>query len=101
MEPAIKLKPGITKWDIRQKVWDYMEANDLANFPRPVHHRIPNFKAKKTLLVPTPRLRTGLFNKIIPPVGASKEMLRVCSTPIPEDRISSPSSVRHLLLSGK
>uniref|UniRef100_A0A4W3JCF0 Methenyltetrahydrofolate synthase domain-containing protein n=1 Tax=Callorhinchus milii TaxID=7868 RepID=A0A4W3JCF0_CALMI len=118
MEPAIKLKPGITKWDIRQKVWDYMEANDLANFPRPVHHRIPNFKgagdacskivdldffsatrevkvdpdkplegirlvslqAKKTLLVPTPRLRTGLFNKIIPPVGASKEMLRVCST---------------------
>ncbi|XP_072926456.1 methenyltetrahydrofolate synthase domain-containing protein isoform X4 [Hemitrygon akajei] len=44
MEPAIKLKPGVTKWDIRQKVWDYMEENNLANFPRPVHHRIPNFK---------------------------------------------------------
>ncbi|XP_059849178.1 methenyltetrahydrofolate synthase domain-containing protein isoform X6 [Hypanus sabinus] len=36
--------PGVTKWDIRQKVWDYMEENNLANFPRPVHHRIPNFK---------------------------------------------------------
>ncbi|XP_072926454.1 methenyltetrahydrofolate synthase domain-containing protein isoform X2 [Hemitrygon akajei] len=118
MEPAIKLKPGVTKWDIRQKVWDYMEENNLANFPRPVHHRIPNFKgaaqaaeklpslqefkstrivkvnpdkpqenvrllvleARKTLLVPTPRLRTGLFNEIVPPPGASKEILRVCST---------------------
>ncbi|XP_078400723.1 methenyltetrahydrofolate synthase domain-containing protein isoform X4 [Cetorhinus maximus] len=118
MEPAIKLMPGVSKWDIRQKVWDYMEENDLANFPRPVHHRIPNFKgaaqaaenlpnlqefknariikvnpdkpqenvrllmleARKTLLVPTPRLRTGLFNKIVPPPGASKEVLRVCST---------------------
>ncbi|XP_051884642.1 methenyltetrahydrofolate synthase domain-containing protein [Pristis pectinata] len=156
MESAIKLKPGVTKWDIRQKVWDYMEENNLANFPRPVHHRIPNFKgaaqaaenlpslqefknarivkvnpdkpqenvrllvlegayeacnkiksldcfikarelkvdpdkplegvrlatlqARKTLLVPTPRLRTGLFNKIVPPPRASKEILRVCST---------------------
>ncbi|XP_062923254.1 methenyltetrahydrofolate synthase domain-containing protein isoform X2 [Mobula hypostoma] len=118
MEPAIKLKPGVTKWDIRQKVWDYMEEKNLANFPRPVHHRIPNFKGaaqaaeklpslqefkstwivkvnpdkpqenvrllvletRKTLLVPTPRLRTGLFNKIVPPPGASKETLRVCST---------------------
>ncbi|GCC36841.1 hypothetical protein chiPu_0015341 [Chiloscyllium punctatum] len=35
---------GVSKWDIRQKVWDYMEENNLANFPRPVHHRIPNFK---------------------------------------------------------
>ncbi|XP_072136021.1 methenyltetrahydrofolate synthase domain-containing protein isoform X4 [Mobula birostris] len=118
MEPAIKLKPGVTKWDIRQKVWDYMEEKNLANFPRPVHRRIPNFKGaydacnkiknldcfikarevkvdpdkplegvrlaalqtRKTLLVPTPRLRTGLFNKIVPPPGASKETLRVCST---------------------
>ncbi|XP_032891705.1 methenyltetrahydrofolate synthase domain-containing protein isoform X6 [Amblyraja radiata] len=55
MEPAIKLQPGtnsrgseleqrVTKGDIRQKIWDYMEKNNLANFPRPVHHRIPNFK---------------------------------------------------------
>ncbi|XP_068586291.1 methenyltetrahydrofolate synthase domain-containing protein isoform X1 [Cebidichthys violaceus] len=118
MEPVIKINPGATKWDIRQKVWDYIEDNNLANFPRPVHNRIPNFKgaftactkvselqvftqstevkvdpdkplegarlavlqAEKTLLVPTPRLRTGLFNKITPPEGASKEQLRICSS---------------------
>ncbi|XP_062997275.1 methenyltetrahydrofolate synthase domain-containing protein isoform X1 [Elgaria multicarinata webbii] len=109
---------GVSKWDIRHKIWDYMEANNLADFPRPVHHRIPNFKgsfqmngsiqacdvfdiagevkvdpdkplegirlavlqARKTLLVPTPRLRTGLFNRIIPPPGATKEILRKCAT---------------------
>ncbi|XP_031702411.1 methenyltetrahydrofolate synthase domain-containing protein isoform X3 [Anarrhichthys ocellatus] len=118
MEPVIKINPGATKWDIRQKVWDYIEDNNLANFPRPVHNRIPNFKgasqacnrlvdlqefkssqtikvnpdrpqqqarfvtleAQKTLLVPTPRLRTGLFNKITPPLDASKEQLRICSS---------------------
>lgn len=37
--------PGASKWDIRQKVWDYIEEKNLANFPRPVHNRIPNFKA--------------------------------------------------------
>ncbi|KAG2470099.1 MTHSD protein, partial [Polypterus senegalus] len=109
---------GVTKWDIRQKIWDYIEDNNLADFPRPVHHRIPNFKgsylacdsvkgldvfrksrevkvdpdkplegvrlaalqAGKTLLVPTPRLRTGLFNRIVPPTGATKDVLRICST---------------------
>ncbi|XP_069595550.1 methenyltetrahydrofolate synthase domain-containing protein isoform X3 [Ranitomeya imitator] len=95
-----------------------MEHSNLADFPRPVHHRIPNFKAahqasrrltalevfshtqeikvdpdkplegvrlaalqaNKTLLIPTPRLRTGLFNRITPPPGANKEALRICST---------------------
>ncbi|KAI5616288.1 methenyltetrahydrofolate synthase domain-containing protein [Silurus asotus] len=142
METAIIIPKEATKWEIRQKVWDYLEEKDLAKFPRPVHHRIPNFKvfqsssvvkvnpdkpqerarfhtlhgapgacgmikgfefftesrevkvdpdkplegarlaalqAGKTLLVPTPRLRTGLFNKIIPPPGATKDDLRVCS----------------------
>ena len=37
--------PGASKWDIREKVWDYIEDKNLANFPRPVHNRIPNFKA--------------------------------------------------------
>uniref|UniRef100_A0A673MPZ6 Uncharacterized protein n=1 Tax=Sinocyclocheilus rhinocerous TaxID=307959 RepID=A0A673MPZ6_9TELE len=69
-----------TKWDIRHKVWNYIEVKNLASFPRPVHNRIPNFKARKTLLVPTPRLKTGLFNRIITPKGATKEELRVCST---------------------
>lgn len=31
------------KWEIRKRMWDYMEDNDIAQFPRPVHHRIPNF----------------------------------------------------------
>lgn len=31
------------KWEIRQRIWDLMEAKDIARFPRPVHHRIPNF----------------------------------------------------------
>nr|XP_034378902.1 methenyltetrahydrofolate synthase domain-containing protein isoform X1 [Arvicanthis niloticus] len=109
---------GVSKQSIRERIWDYMESHDIADFPRPVHHRIPNFKgsylagqsirdlevfagtqevkvdpdkplegvrllalqSKKTLLVPTPRLRTGLFNKIIPPPGATKDILRKCAT---------------------
>ncbi|XP_078475762.1 methenyltetrahydrofolate synthase domain-containing protein [Lampetra fluviatilis] len=115
---AVPTALGTSKWDIRQTVWDYMELHDLANFPRPVHHRIPNFKgsyraagrigdlaafaatsavkvdpdkplegvrlaaleARKTLLVPTPRLRSGLFNRIVPPAGASKADLHRCAT---------------------
>ncbi|XP_015351474.1 methenyltetrahydrofolate synthase domain-containing protein isoform X9 [Marmota marmota marmota] len=114
MEPGA----GGSKQDIRERIWDYMESENVADFPRPVHHRIPNFKgshracqnlkdlevfartqevkvdpdkplegvrllalqSKKTLLVPTPRLRTGLFNRITPPPGANKEMLRKCAT---------------------
>ncbi|XP_066876406.1 methenyltetrahydrofolate synthase domain-containing protein isoform X1 [Kogia breviceps] len=109
---------GVSKQDVRGQVWDCMEARNVADFPRPVHHRIPNFKgsslacqniealevfararevkvdpdkplegvrllalqSKKTLLVPTPRLRTGLFNKITPPPGATKDILRKCAT---------------------
>ncbi|KAH3711249.1 hypothetical protein DPMN_070751 [Dreissena polymorpha] len=42
--------------------------------------RFLTLDAGKTLLVPTPRLRTGLFNKITPPAGATKDILRICST---------------------
>ncbi|GAA6069828.1 methenyltetrahydrofolate synthase domain-containing protein isoform X1, partial [Tachysurus ichikawai] len=42
--------------------------------------RLATLQAGKTLLVPTPRLRTGLFNRIVPPHRATKEDLRVCST---------------------
>ncbi|XP_067158503.1 methenyltetrahydrofolate synthase domain-containing protein isoform X3 [Apteryx mantelli] len=105
MEGAVRLRAGASKWDVREQVWDYLEASGLAAFPRPVHRRIPNFEefkaantvkinpdapqknarfltleARKTLLVPTPRLRTGLFNKIVPPSGATKEILRICAT---------------------
>uniref|UniRef100_A0A8B9XD59 Methenyltetrahydrofolate synthase domain-containing protein n=3 Tax=Bos TaxID=9903 RepID=A0A8B9XD59_BOSMU len=115
---AMEPRAGVSKQDIREQIWDYMESQNLADFPRPVHHRIPNFKgsylacqnirdlevfartqelkvdpdkplegvrllalqSKKTLLVPTPRLRTGLFNKITPPPGATKDILRKCAT---------------------
>ncbi|XP_021771560.1 LOW QUALITY PROTEIN: 5-formyltetrahydrofolate cyclo-ligase-like protein COG0212 [Chenopodium quinoa] len=35
--------PKAWKWRIRKRVWDLMEAQNIAQFPRPVHHRIPNF----------------------------------------------------------
>ncbi|XP_038053058.1 methenyltetrahydrofolate synthase domain-containing protein-like [Patiria miniata] len=108
----------VTKASIRQRVWNFLEEKNIACFPRPVHHRIPNFKgaaaanerlkhldafqtartvkvnpdkpqeqarfltleARKTLLVPTPRLRSGLFNRIVPPPNPNKEDLRKCST---------------------
>lgn len=38
---------GVSKQDIREQIWDYMESENLADFPRPVHHRIPNFKVLK------------------------------------------------------
>ena len=31
------------KWEIRKRIWDMMEEKDIAQYPRPVHHRIPNF----------------------------------------------------------
>merc|ERR1712176_1577930 len=36
------------KWSVRKQIWNYLEDNDLADFPRPVHHRIPNFKSSAT-----------------------------------------------------
>lgn len=35
--------PGAWKWAIRKRVWDLMEKENVAQHPRPVHHRIPNF----------------------------------------------------------
>ncbi|KAK3043901.1 hypothetical protein RJ639_000600 [Escallonia herrerae] len=72
--------PKAWKWVIRKRVWDLMEAQNIAQFPRPVHHRIPNFvgasvaadkvqnfppyvvTSGKQLLTPQPRLRTGFFS---------------------------------------
>lgn len=36
--------PGAWKWAIRKRIWDALEAQNVAEQPRPVHHRIPNFK---------------------------------------------------------
>ncbi|MBA0850020.1 hypothetical protein Goshw_024259 [Gossypium schwendimanii] len=35
--------PKAWKWVIRKRIWDLMEAQNIAQNPRPVHHRIPNF----------------------------------------------------------
>ncbi|KAJ8049363.1 Methenyltetrahydrofolate synthase domain-containing protein [Holothuria leucospilota] len=35
-------------------------------------------EANKTLLVPTPRMRRGLFNRVVLPAGANKSQLREC-----------------------
>ena len=43
-EQALPPPPGAWKWEIRKQIWDMMEENDISDFPRPVHHRIPNFK---------------------------------------------------------
>ena len=32
------------KQSIRERIWDLMEREDIARFPRPVHGRIPNFE---------------------------------------------------------
>eukprot|EP01018_Ginkgo_biloba_P018575 Gb_16825 [translate_table: standard] len=31
------------KWEIRKRIWDLMERENISQNPRPVHHRIPNF----------------------------------------------------------
>ncbi|XP_043222336.1 nucleolar protein dao-5-like isoform X3 [Amphibalanus amphitrite] len=126
--------PLVTKNDFRKKVWDHLEKNDLAEFPRPVHNRIPNFKggataahslaaldefkqakvvkvnpdkpqetvrflaleAEKTVLVPTPRLRHGLFNRLTPP-GLSKEELRRVSRAEGVSKFSSPVGLDNIV----
>ena len=124
---------SVTKGGIRQRIWDHIEKNNLANFPRPVHNRIPNFKGanaagekvvvldafkkaetvkvnpdkpqefvryktleeRKVLLVPTPRLKNGLFNRIVPPSGANTAMLKRCATREGITNYSTPVGLDH------
>ncbi|KAL2636397.1 hypothetical protein R1flu_007876 [Riccia fluitans] len=37
-------RPGAWKWAIRKRIWDTLETRNIAQEPRPVHHRIPNFR---------------------------------------------------------
>lgn len=120
--------PEVTKQSIRLKVWDYLEEKNLANFPRPVHNRIPNFKGaetagktvaslpefvtsrvvkvnpdkpqeevryqvlslKKELLVPTPRLKNGLFNRLTNNNNLSNKDLKVLASRQGIDTKSKP-----------
>lgn len=36
-----------SKEEIRKYIWDLLESKDVADFPRPVHGRIPNFKGSR------------------------------------------------------
>ncbi|XP_057446036.1 5-formyltetrahydrofolate cyclo-ligase-like protein COG0212 [Lotus japonicus] len=40
---SLRDDPKAWKWVIRKRIWDAMEAQNFAQNPRPVHHRIPNF----------------------------------------------------------
>lgn len=42
-ESGVAEDPKAWKWVIRKRIWDMMEARNIAQNPRPVHHRIPNF----------------------------------------------------------
>eukprot|EP00434_Breviolum_minutum_P034013 symbB.v1.2.030101.t1/scaffold3351.1/size58635/3 len=60
---------GAWKWKIRQRIWDYMEENDIAANPRPVHHRIPNFvQAELTAkqVVKLPEFQNAKWVKVNP-----------------------------------
>uniref|UniRef100_A0A8C5IPG4 Uncharacterized protein n=1 Tax=Junco hyemalis TaxID=40217 RepID=A0A8C5IPG4_JUNHY len=61
--------------EVSESAQSKCKSSALGSFPVP---GLP--PGLKTLLVPTPRLRTGLFNRIVPPPGATKEMLRRCAT---------------------
>jgi 5-formyltetrahydrofolate cyclo-ligase len=57
------------KWTIRKRIWDLMEAKDIARYPRPVHHRIPNFvgaEAAARLLTTLPEYQNAKCVKVNP-----------------------------------
>jgi 5-formyltetrahydrofolate cyclo-ligase len=57
------------KWTIRKRIWDMMEEKDIARYPRPVHHRIPNFVGADVaarLLTTLPEYRHAKCVKVNP-----------------------------------
>lgn len=70
---------GAWKWAIRKRVWDFMEANNIAANPRPVHHRIPNFvKAELTAkqVEQLPEFRAARWVKVNP--DSPQKEVRAC-----------------------
>lgn len=59
------------------QVWDFMEANDIARFPRPVHHRIPNVSAK-SLSHQRRRQRQQKFKACLMSCGSERLQPRTC-----------------------
>lgn len=56
--PKIPDKEGRDRVD---RIWDYMEENDIAANPRPVHHRIPNFVQAELTAKQAGASQTGKF----------------------------------------
>jgi len=57
------------KWAVRRRIWDMMEAEDYAEWPRPVHHRIPNFvgaEAAAMRLADLPEFQSASLVKVNP-----------------------------------
>jgi 5-formyltetrahydrofolate cyclo-ligase len=46
--PLHATSDALTKSEIRKRIWDYLEEQNIARFPRPVYHRIPNFVGSET-----------------------------------------------------
>ena len=40
---CLEIDTSSWKWKLRHRIWDHLEKTNLARFPRPVFHRIPNF----------------------------------------------------------
>jgi 5-formyltetrahydrofolate cyclo-ligase len=58
---------------------------------RPQQHiRFLALEQGKTLLVPTSRLESGMFNKIVPPEDATKDQLNLCAAAEGVKRFSTP-----------
>eukprot|EP00271_Cylindrocystis_brebissonii_P004276 TRINITY_DN15915_c0_g1_i1.p1 TRINITY_DN15915_c0_g1~~TRINITY_DN15915_c0_g1_i1.p1 ORF type:complete len:897 (+),score=151.62 TRINITY_DN15915_c0_g1_i1:192-2882(+) len=61
--------PGAWKWGIRKKIWDLLEEKNLAQKPRPVHHRIPNFSGAQEaadMLLTLPEFKAATCVKVNP-----------------------------------
>jgi len=57
------------KWVIRKRIWDLLEAKDIARPPRPVHHRIPNFDGAQRAadrLIELPEFKKANMVKVNP-----------------------------------
>lgn len=66
---SVEPQAGAWKWSIRKRIWDFLESRNLAQNPRPVHHRIPNFVGAEEAagkLAELPEFLTANFVKVNP-----------------------------------
>ncbi|MGC9105519.1 MAG: 5-formyltetrahydrofolate cyclo-ligase [Thermoprotei archaeon] len=58
-----------SKDEIRKRIWDLLETTNIADFPRPVYGRIPNFKGSReaaAILAKTEEFRRAKVIKVNP-----------------------------------